>query len=58
MLVEYCSSGLKIGKTERRLALTVFDKNRDIGKCMMFGGFVVVVFKVSMFIAFTGQSVS
>lgn len=57
ILVEYSSSRLKIGKTEHRLALTVFDENRDTGKCMMFEGFVVVAFKVSVFIAFQGQSV-
>lgn len=58
MLVEYCSCGLNKGKIEHRLALTVFDKNRDIGKCMKFGGFAAVVFKLPVFTAFPSQSFS
>lgn len=37
VLLEYCSSGFKTGKIEFKLALTVFDKNRNTRKCM-FGG--------------------
>lgn len=58
MLVEYCSRGLNKEKVEHRLALTVFDKNRDIGKWMKFGGFVVVAFKLPVFTAFPSQFVS
>lgn len=58
MLVAYCSCGLNKEKIEHRLALTVFDRNRDIGKCMKFGGFVVVAFRLPVFTAFPSQSVS
>lgn len=57
MLVEYCSRGLNKEKIEHRLALTVFDKKRDIRKWMKFGGFVVA-FKLPVFTAFPSQFVS
>lgn len=58
VLLEYCSRGLKTGKIELKLALTVFDKSRNTGKRMfrgVRGGGVVVAFKVSLFSGFPGQ---